>query len=44
MLAPGMIPVMELMVLDGVEERRYIRDYVAAVIGGGQDRDVYYAT
>ena len=42
-LAPGMIPVMEMMILDGVEERRYVRDYVAAVIGGGEDRDVYYA-
>ena len=43
-LAPGMIPVMEMMILDGVDERRYVRDYVAAVIGGGEDRDVYYAT
>ena len=43
-LAPGMIPVMEMMILDGVEERRHVRDYVAAVIGDGADRDVYYAT
>jgi hypothetical protein len=43
-LAPGMIPVMEMMIIDGVEERHYIRDYVTAVIGGGEDRDVYYAT
>ncbi len=43
-LAPGMIPVMEMMILDGVDERRYVRDYVAGVIGGGEDRDVYYAT
>ena len=43
-LAPGVIPVMEMMILDGVEERRYVRDYVSAVIGGGEDRDVYYAT
>jgi hypothetical protein len=43
-LAPGVIPVMEMMILDGVEERRHVRDYVAAVIGGGADRDVYYAT
>ena len=43
-LAPGMIPVMEMMILDGVEERRYVRDYVAAVIGGGEDRDVFYVT
>jgi hypothetical protein len=43
-IAPGMIPVMEMMILDGVEERHYVRDYVAAIIGGGEDRDVYYAT
>jgi len=43
-LAPGMIPVMEMMILDGVEERRHVREYVAAVIGGDADRDVYYAT
>ena len=43
-LAPGMIPVMEMMILDGVDERRYVREYVEAVIGGGEDRDVYYAT
>ena len=43
-LAPGMIPVMEMMILDGVEERRYVRDYVSAVIGGSEDRDVFYAT
>jgi hypothetical protein len=43
-LAPGMIPVMEMMILDGVEERRHVRAYVAAVIGGDADRDVYYAT
>ena len=43
-LAPGMIPVMEMMILDGVEERHHVRDYVAAVIGDGADRDVYYAT
>ena len=43
-LAPGMIPVMEMMILDGVEERRYVRDYVSAVLGGGEDRDVFYVT
>lgn len=43
-LAPGMIPVMEMMILDGVEERRHVRDYVSAVIGGDEDRDVYYVT
>jgi hypothetical protein len=43
-LAPGVIPVMEMMILDGVEERRHVRDYVAAVLGGGADADVYYVT
>ena len=43
-IAPGMIPVMEMMILDGVDERRHVRDYVAAVLGGGEDRDVYYVT
>jgi hypothetical protein len=43
-LAPGMIPVMEMMILDGVEERRHVRDYVTAVIGGDADRDVHYVT
>src|SRR5204862_2986048 len=43
-LAPGMIPVMEMMILDGVEERRHVREYVGAVLGGGDDPDVYYVT
>jgi hypothetical protein len=43
-LAPGVIPVMEMMILDGVEERRHVREYVAAVLGGGADADVYYVT
>ena len=43
-LAPGVIPVMEMMIIDGVDERRHVRDYVAAVIGGNEDQDVYYAT
>jgi len=43
-LAPGMIPVMELMILDGVDERRHVREYVHAVIDGGADRDVFYVT
>jgi hypothetical protein len=43
-LAPGVIPVMEMMILDGVEERRHVREYVAAVLGGGEDRDVHYVT
>ena len=44
MLAPGMIPVMEMMILDGVEERQHVREYVSAVLGDGADPDVYYAT
>jgi hypothetical protein len=43
-IAPGMIPVMEMMILDGVQERRHIREYVHAVVGDGADGDVYYAT
>jgi hypothetical protein len=44
-LAPGMIPVMEMMILDGVEERRHVREYVHAVLGDdAADPDVYYAT
>ena len=43
-LAPGVIPVMEMMIVDGVDERRHVRDYVAAVLGGGEDHDVYYVT
>ena len=43
-LAPGMIPVMEMMILDGVDERRHVREYVCAVIGDGADPDVFYAT
>jgi hypothetical protein len=43
-LAPGMIPVMEMMILDGVEERRHVREYVSAVLGDAADPDVYYAT
>jgi hypothetical protein len=43
-LAPGMIPVMEMMILDGVLDRRYVRDYVAAVLGDHEDPDVFYAT
>jgi hypothetical protein len=43
-LAPGMIPVMEMMILDGVQERRHVRDYVDAVLGDNEDPDVYYAT
>ena len=43
-LAPGVIPVMEMMILDRVDERTHVREYVAAVIGGDDDRDVYYVT
>ena len=43
-LAPGMIPVMEMMILDGVEERHHVLEYVHAVLGGSADPDVYYAT
>jgi len=43
-LAPGMIPVMEMMILDGVEERRHVREYVAAVVGDNEDRDIFYVT
>jgi hypothetical protein len=43
-IAPGMIPVMEMMILDGVQERRHVHDYVTAVLGDGVDQDVYYAT
>jgi hypothetical protein len=43
-LAPGVIPVMEMMIIDGVEERRHVREYVSAVIGDGADRDVFYVT
>jgi hypothetical protein len=43
-IAPGMIPVMEMMILDGVQERRHVHDYVHAVLGDDMDQDVYYAT
>ena len=43
-IAPGIIPVMELMIIDGVDERRHVADYVRAVLGDGVDRDVFYAT
>jgi hypothetical protein len=39
-LAPGMVPVLEAMVLDGVEERRDVADYVhAALYGVGMSAD-----
>jgi hypothetical protein len=33
--APEMVPVLENMVIDGVDERHYVADYVAAVVGDG---------
>lgn len=33
-VAPDMVPVLECMVLDGVEERQYVADYVHAVVSG----------
>ena len=42
--APGVIPVMEMMILDGVEERRHVHDYVVAVFGEDADPDVFYVT
>lgn len=32
-LNPEMVEVLESMVLDGVEERRYVAEYVHAVVG-----------
>jgi hypothetical protein len=32
-VAPAMIPVLECMVLDGVEERGNVAEYVHAVVG-----------
>ncbi len=42
--APGVIPVMELMILDGVDERRHVAEYVHAVMGDGADPDVFQVT
>jgi len=33
-VAPDMVPVLECMVLDGVDERVYVEDYVHAVVSG----------
>jgi hypothetical protein len=33
-VAPDMVPVMECMVIDGVDERHYVADYVHAVVSG----------
>ncbi len=43
-LAPGVIPVMEMMIMDGVEERHHVREYVSAVMGEGADPDVFHLT
>ena len=32
--APEMVEVMESMILDGVDERHYVRDYVHAIVTG----------
>jgi len=33
-LAPGMVPVLEAMVIDGVDERQDVADYVHATLFG----------
>jgi hypothetical protein len=33
-LAPGMVPVLEAMVIDGVEDRQDVADYVHAALFG----------
>ena len=33
-VAADMVPVVECMVLDGVDERHYVADYVHAVVSG----------
>ena len=33
-VVPQMVSVAECMILDGVEERHYVADYVHAVVGG----------
>ena len=33
-VAPDMVPVLECMVLDGVEEREHVADYVHSVVHG----------
>ena len=33
-LAPGMVPVLEAMVIDGVEDRQDVADYVHATLFG----------
>lgn len=33
-VAPEMVEVMESMVLDGVDERHYVQDYIHAIVTG----------
>jgi hypothetical protein len=40
-LAPGMVPVLEAMVIDGVEERQDVADYVHASLFGLTARPDY---
>jgi hypothetical protein len=39
--APEMVPVLENMVIDGVDERQYVAEYVSAVLGdaSGHEQD-----
>jgi hypothetical protein len=37
-LAPGMVPVLEAMLIDGVEERQDVADYVHATLFGPAQR------
>jgi len=40
-LAPGMVPVLEAMVIDGVDERQDVADYVHATLFGLTSRPDY---
>ncbi len=40
-LAPGMVPVLEAMVIDGVEDRQDVADYVHASLFGPSVRPDY---
>jgi hypothetical protein len=40
-LAPGMVPVLEAMVIDGVEDRQDVADYVHAALFGPSSRPDY---
>jgi|ERR1051326_2891845 hypothetical protein len=40
-LAPGMVPVLEAMVIDGVEDRQDVADYVHASLFGPASRPDY---